>query len=205
MVPAVAKPFAVATPFASPRSRSSRDWGAHSSRSSKPAMGNVILRSSSAYALSASASRDENEPLKTPRTSRGFRVGNWAPPTPCRDTLDTVRGQFELRRAQALVEPFLRKHGFSDLNEERRRIFQTRCPLHVAVRENNAMMVRQLLLARADTKVTDSAGRTPLKLAMEKDRVGSHIAVLLALSPPPPRLPRLPSRQASFRRCQSFR
>ena len=114
---------------------------------------------------------------------------------------DVASAEQEFRRAMSLVGPFLRRHGFSDVSQTRRGLFRTRCPLHVAVRENDAAMVRQLLLARADPKCLDGAGRTPLMLAQEKDHIGSHTAVLMALMP----LPKAAglSRGMSFKRSPS--
>jgi len=108
-------------------------------------------------------------------------------------TLDAADDERELRRSTVLVRPFLQRHGFSDVNERRRGVLRTRCPLHVAV--------RLLLLAGADAKRTDGAGRTPLMLAQEKDHIGSHTAVLMALMP----LPKAAglSRGMSFKRSPS--
>lgn len=88
------------------------------------------------------------------------------------------------KRAKADVQPFLAKHGFNTVKGPRRWLFRTSYPLHQAVRERDAVIVRQLLIARANPSKVDSAGRTPLDLAEEKNRYSSHCDVIALLTQP---------------------
>mmetsp|Transcript_7008 Transcript_7008/g.20665 ORF Transcript_7008/g.20665 Transcript_7008/m.20665 type:complete len:252 (-) Transcript_7008:100-855(-) len=90
------------------------------------------------------------------------------------------------QRAQAQVLPFLRRNCFRHVDSPRR-LFRTQYPLHVAVRQNDAPTVRQLLSAGARPERTDSKGRTALALAEKLNSAGSHTSVLMALRKAPAR------------------
>lgn len=94
------------------------------------------------------------------------------------------RGKALKKKAKAEVQSFLAQHGFKSLKGQRRRLFRTSYPLHVAVRERDVVIVRQLLVARANPSKADSAGRTPLDLAEEKNYKGSHSDVIALLTQP---------------------
>lgn len=54
-------------------------------------------------------------------------------------------------------------------------------PLHFAVRENKADLVRILLENEADPNVKNSSGKTPLQKAMQKNINKSHDKVISQL------------------------
>eukprot|EP00929_Paragymnodinium_shiwhaense_P120248 TRINITY_DN92169_c0_g1_i1.p1 TRINITY_DN92169_c0_g1~~TRINITY_DN92169_c0_g1_i1.p1 ORF type:complete len:296 (-),score=46.37 TRINITY_DN92169_c0_g1_i1:137-1024(-) len=68
-------------------------------------------------------------------------------------------------QAKERLRPFLTKNGFSGPNAPRRRLFRTQFPIHCAVSQNNAEVVKLLILAGADISKSDSAGRTAQELA----------------------------------------
>lgn len=58
---------------------------------------------------------------------------------------------------------------------------KTTYPLHIAVREQDAEVVRMLLCIGADPLKADSAGLTAEQLARKLNKVGSHDGVLATL------------------------
>lgn len=84
------------------------------------------------------------------------------------------------------AEAFLLAHGFRGVCAQKKRLFGHTYPLHLSVMQNDAGMVRALLVARADPAQRDSAGRTPYQLAVRRSgKIKSHeevIAVLAASS-----------------------
>jgi len=91
-----------------------------------------------------------------------------------------IRGE---REARERVRAFLNMHGFRGVCSKRKGLISFCYPIHVAVNNNDAGMVRALLKAGADAQQKDSAGRTAYQLAMSKDDgLGSHRDILAALS-----------------------
>jgi len=94
----------------------------------------------------------------------------------------------ELRRqqrgnAKERLHPFLSKNGFVGPNTPRRRFFRTQFPIHAAVNQNNAEVVKLLIIAGVDITKVDSAGRTAQELARrEHSRHNSHAQVLALLT-----------------------
>lgn len=82
----------------------------------------------------------------------------------------------------AKVAAFLSQNGFGGITTKRgMRMLKINYPLHVAVTQQNAEMVRLLIQARADTVQVNSSGQTPLQLAKRSNRNGTHDQVVEAL------------------------
>jgi len=89
-----------------------------------------------------------------------------------------------LRRAaeeDQRVAAFLSAHGFRSAVASRRTFLRVLHPLHVAVAQNDAEMVRLLLGHGADPRCKNSSGLTPYQMAVRSNKAGSHAGVLLAL------------------------
>merc|ERR1712232_998064 len=68
--------------------------------------------------------------------------------------------------ADKKVSEFLKSHGFKDdANSKKSSMLKSRYPLHVAVKEQNAEMVKLLLSAGADKSLKNSSGYTPAQKA----------------------------------------
>merc|ERR1712187_524653 len=82
---------------------------------------------------------------------------------------------------------FLKAQGFRSVTSKRRKLLSACYPLHVAVEQNDAEVVRCLPLARADVNQRSSrfcsTGRrwTPREMAARRNRDGSHAEVLAVL------------------------
>merc|ERR1712232_1518597 len=77
----------------------------------------------------------------------------------------------ELKANALKVHEFLKSHGFEgDVNSKKRSMLKYRYPLHVAVKEQDAEMVKLLLLAGADKSLKDSFGYTPAQKAKQYSR-----------------------------------
>eukprot|EP00929_Paragymnodinium_shiwhaense_P119700 TRINITY_DN91592_c0_g1_i1.p1 TRINITY_DN91592_c0_g1~~TRINITY_DN91592_c0_g1_i1.p1 ORF type:complete len:418 (-),score=135.53 TRINITY_DN91592_c0_g1_i1:457-1710(-) len=80
------------------------------------------------------------------------------------------------------VEPFLKAHGYSDVNAAKRTwLGRTKYPLHSAVKENDPEILKLLLQAGADPMVKDSSGSTAAELAEQTGKGDSYRAVLAEL------------------------
>jgi len=88
-------------------------------------------------------------------------------------------------KLQALkdVQPWLESHGFTGVNSKRWIKFQLRSPLHLAVLHNDLAIIQLLLKAGAEAGTVDSAGRTPLDLARNKNGRATVIAALAIKTP----------------------
>merc|ERR1712224_1138660 len=87
----------------------------------------------------------------------------------------------ERREAQEKVRRFLAQHGFTGVGEKKRRMLKTTYPLHYAVKQKDAEMVRLLLRFGADPRQRDSRGRTAHEHAQALElSVDVHRAVLAA-------------------------
>mmetsp|Transcript_64434 Transcript_64434/g.185162 ORF Transcript_64434/g.185162 Transcript_64434/m.185162 type:complete len:467 (-) Transcript_64434:104-1504(-) len=85
--------------------------------------------------------------------------------------------------AAKTADTWLRQRGFKDISKPRKRCCgQTNYPLHVAVEENSAEVVKALLSGKADPSAKSSKGKTPLERAQQLDKNGSHADVILLLS-----------------------
>jgi len=94
------------------------------------------------------------------------------------------------RQAEAdkKVSAFLQSHGFKgDVNSKKSSMLKARYPLHVAVKEQDAEMIKLLLCAGADKSLKNSSGYTPAQKAekyskqMKGDARPRNWAVLRAL------------------------
>jgi len=87
--------------------------------------------------------------------------------------------------AKEKVAIFLKARGFTKgIASAKKGCMKTSYPLHVAVEENSAEMVRALLKSGADRSAKNSSGLTPVALAqkLEKKKKGAYSAVLAALA-----------------------
>mmetsp|Transcript_278 Transcript_278/g.547 ORF Transcript_278/g.547 Transcript_278/m.547 type:complete len:124 (-) Transcript_278:270-641(-) len=82
---------------------------------------------------------------------------------------------------KAAVERFLEEHGFTGVNEARRSLLKTTYPLHSAAKHGDHRMILLLLEEGADALQKNSSGKTAEKVAEQRNRGGSHDAVLRAL------------------------
>jgi len=93
----------------------------------------------------------------------------------------------EAQANRAMVEEFLKEHGYDDVNSKRKKHFKYKYPLHTAVK-HKPEMVRRLLRCDADPTLTNSAGKTPRQLAeaMGASVLGSaELAEVLSALPDP--------------------
>jgi len=95
---------------------------------------------------------------------------------------DVGEEQAEIAEARRQVDLFLRSQGFKDVCVPRKKCCRSCYALHRAVDEDDAAMVRALLLCGADPTVKNSSSQTPRQLAEKRNRRGSHQAVLAALA-----------------------
>ena len=77
----------------------------------------------------------------------------------------------ELKANAMKVHEFLKSHGFEGgVNAKKRSMLKSRYPLHIAVKAQDAEMVKLLLLAGADKSLKDSTGYTPAQKAEQYSR-----------------------------------
>jgi len=81
----------------------------------------------------------------------------------------------------ALVAAFLRENGYSAVGAPKRTLLKMKYPIHTAAKQGDPELVRMLLAEGADPAQRTSWGKTAAQIAREKDRKGSHTAVLRAL------------------------
>eukprot|EP00930_Biecheleria_cincta_P070367 TRINITY_DN57_c0_g1_i1.p1 TRINITY_DN57_c0_g1~~TRINITY_DN57_c0_g1_i1.p1 ORF type:complete len:301 (+),score=71.50 TRINITY_DN57_c0_g1_i1:81-905(+) len=84
-------------------------------------------------------------------------------------------------QARNQILPFLMKNGFKTVKSQKSSCWRVSYPLHAAVKQNDAESVRLLLKAHANPKAVDSMGRTPLELASQLNRRGTHVEVMALL------------------------
>lgn len=77
---------------------------------------------------------------------------------------------------------FMKRHRFKDVNSSSGWFFNFRFPLHAAVEDNDAEMIRILLHFKAKTKMKDASGWSARQLARKRNINGSHEAVLQLLN-----------------------
>eukprot|EP00438_Fugacium_kawagutii_P032027 Skav203164 [mRNA] locus=scaffold371:187904:207228:+ [translate_table: standard] len=77
---------------------------------------------------------------------------------------------------------FMKRHRFKDVNSSSGWFFNFRFPLHAAVEDNDAEMIRILLHFKAKTKLKDASGWSARQLARKRNVNGSHDAVLQLLN-----------------------
>eukprot|EP00929_Paragymnodinium_shiwhaense_P019260 TRINITY_DN13203_c0_g1_i1.p1 TRINITY_DN13203_c0_g1~~TRINITY_DN13203_c0_g1_i1.p1 ORF type:complete len:299 (+),score=80.00 TRINITY_DN13203_c0_g1_i1:97-993(+) len=85
---------------------------------------------------------------------------------------------------QRKVNDWLERHGFDGIKSSRKRMKHVYFPLHLAVSEGDAEMVRLLCALGAQHTVLNSDGQTPVEVALELDRKGSHAEILTLLQQP---------------------
>lgn len=85
------------------------------------------------------------------------------------------------REANEKLRVFLRDNGFAGVCDSRRWLMKTYYPLHVAVKQNNVMMVQLLLRRGADPRQANSSRQTPYEYALCCSKHGSHKEVLTLL------------------------
>lgn len=85
---------------------------------------------------------------------------------------------------QHYLEKFLADHGFRSVYATQRAegSDEELHPLHVAVQQCDAAIVKMLLEAGAPPEQRDVRGRTPMDLAEELNQNRSHVEILLLLS-----------------------
>jgi len=66
---------------------------------------------------------------------------------------------------QAKLDVFLKRNKYSGVNDMKKTLMRSKYPLHTAVKHRDVDMVRILLEAGADPRLTDSNSWTPLDLA----------------------------------------
>lgn len=101
-----------------------------------------------------------------------------------RETCDLQLRNFLAARTltpEERIRTFLETNGFEGVNIKRRKLLKTFYPLHVAVKQRDADLVRFLLQAGADPSKKNSSGETPFVLAQKCSSQGSHDAILAAL------------------------
>mmetsp|Transcript_108659 Transcript_108659/g.286593 ORF Transcript_108659/g.286593 Transcript_108659/m.286593 type:complete len:319 (-) Transcript_108659:741-1697(-) len=85
------------------------------------------------------------------------------------------------RERKAAVLAFLQEHGFSSVDKAKRKMLRKNYPIHVAAEKGDDRMVQMLLKEGADASQRNSAGRTAMQIAVDKDRDNSHQAVVRTL------------------------
>lgn len=85
------------------------------------------------------------------------------------------------RERKAAVLAFLQEHGFSSVDKAKRKMLRKNYPIHVAAEKGDDRMVQMLLKEGADASQRNSAGRTAMQIAVDKDRENSHQAVVRVL------------------------
>jgi len=99
-------------------------------------------------------------------------------------TLSEMKNRAATARTRQALRAFLLASGFAEVNARRATgIFRSgfSFPLHTAVTANNAEMVAILLSGGADRSRMDSRSLTPLALARQLDKQGSHSSVMALL------------------------
>lgn len=91
-----------------------------------------------------------------------------------------AQSQEAMRRE--VVAAFLCEHGFKAVDGKIRRMMKTTYPLHIAAEKGDARIVEFLLCEGADPAQKNSRGQTPKQVAKQRDKKGSHVAVLQALA-----------------------
>lgn len=86
------------------------------------------------------------------------------------------------------VDGYLRRNGYAGINSRRRkpgitsRLFRAKYPLHTAVKQRDANVVRILLWAGAELTMMNSDGLTPLELAEKTNVNGTQDEVIKMLT-----------------------
>merc|ERR1711904_433432 len=81
------------------------------------------------------------------------------------------------------VRAFLQSNSCKDPNDLVRKKWSKVTPLHIAVGQNDAEVVKLLLAAGADPRKMNGKKETPLGLAKKLDRGGSHATIIQELTP----------------------
>eukprot|EP00406_Dinophysis_acuminata_P063886 CAMPEP_0179270190 /NCGR_PEP_ID=MMETSP0797-20121207/31342_1 /TAXON_ID=47934 /ORGANISM="Dinophysis acuminata, Strain DAEP01" /LENGTH=181 /DNA_ID=CAMNT_0020978523 /DNA_START=170 /DNA_END=715 /DNA_ORIENTATION=- len=82
---------------------------------------------------------------------------------------------------RALVEAFLREHGYSGVNTPKRTMLRTKYPIHTAAKMGDADILAALLDEGANPAQKNSVGLNASQVARQKNKNGSHEDVLCML------------------------
>jgi len=94
----------------------------------------------------------------------------------------TAKAQAEMKEAQTAVDAFLKARGFKQLAAPRKAVCGSAVyPIHQAVEENNAELVKAMVRCGADLKQKNASKKTPLEFASKCNKNGSHDLVVKAL------------------------
>lgn len=93
---------------------------------------------------------------------------------------EKAKEEAELREQ---LNAWLKKNSFADANAKKKTMLPpSHCyPLHIAVKQKNAQMVRALVLFGADKNTPNSSGQTALDLATKSNKSNSHDEIIAAL------------------------
>merc|ERR1712241_880111 len=82
---------------------------------------------------------------------------------------------------KTIVKAFLKEHGYSDVAVPKRKMLKTKYPIHTAAKKGDPKIVAALLEEGANPAQKNSAGKTAIQVAQQKNKNGSHADVLRAL------------------------
>jgi len=93
-----------------------------------------------------------------------------------------AKAQAEMKGAQKAVDAFLKARGFKQLTAPRKAVCGSAVyPIHQAVEENNAELVKAMVRCGADLQQKNASKKTPLEFASKCNKNGSHDLVVKAL------------------------
>lgn len=93
-----------------------------------------------------------------------------------------AKAKAEMESAQKAVDAFLKARGFKQLTAPRKAVCGSAVyPIHQAVEENNAELVKAMVRCGADLQQKNASKKTPLEFASKCNKNGSHDLVVKAL------------------------
>jgi len=105
------------------------------------------------------------------------------------ERLEQIRLQEEARQGKIKemddkkkVRAYLHTNGFKGVNDLVRKKFTKTTPLHTAVGQNDAEMIKLLLAAGADAQKFNGKNETAMKLALKLNNNNNHAAVVQVLT-----------------------
>jgi len=100
-----------------------------------------------------------------------------------RKEMEEKRRREKKKADDATLRNFLTENGLNDVNDKKKGTFgHFSYPLHVAVKKNDAEIVRILLENKADKTLTSGSGKTALEKATKYDESDSHKEIIRLLS-----------------------